>query len=272
MSLSAFQRELQRDPLDLARTALLFANGIAFPNLDIEACLNSMGQIAERAKASRYLDCEWQDRPAQLARYLYEEERFQGNSAAYHEPENSFLNVVLTRRLGIPISLSAVYLAIAKTLNLDAFGIGLPGHFIVGVRQELKTVYIDPFYGRELTQTDCSHLVRATTGYRGDFRLAWLQPTSDHNIVLRMLNNLRLIYMHQQRWQAAKTVLAHLEVIRPNFPDIQRDRGLIAFAAKDYATASQHLDRYLGQNPNASDAPMLKKTVGSAIAKWAKRN
>lgn len=185
----------QGDTMDLEEGVFRLST-LAYPNLergDIGTPLDEMADDMEQI-----LDAQ-EPSPSQsiglLRRYLFQELGFHGNTSNYYDPDNSYLNRVLERRLGIPISLSCVYLLVAKRLDFDAHGIGLPGHFIVGHRGVTGTVYIDPFHGgRVLTRVDCIELVRQR-GIR--FQEEFLAPTPANQILARMVVNLMNIYTEQ---------------------------------------------------------------------------
>ena len=168
------------------------------------------------------LSCLRLSRPRRFPISCFTQQRFRGNSATYQDPRNSYLNEVIERRLGIPISLSVIYIAIAQDLGLPAHGVGLPGHFIVGIRDNGDEIYIDPFHGGvRLFQADCVQLVREATGISGAFQPEWLKPVSPVVILTRMLNNLRNIYLHQADWTHALAVVERLRLLQPDLPDLR---------------------------------------------------
>src|SRR4029077_10697173 len=130
-----------------------------------------------------------------LAEFLFQDLGFGGDRLDYYNPRNAYLNEVLDRRLGIPISLAVIYLEIGQRLRLPVAGVGLPGHFIVAVDDPAGPVYLDPFQGGGgLTVEDCARLVQQASGHTGAFDPRWLTPTAPGEIVARMLNNLRGFY------------------------------------------------------------------------------
>ena len=144
--------------IELARAALIIAKS-EYPTLDVEANLDRLEALARRARTSRAIV----DPLGQLHRLrecLFEEEGFSGNSEDYSDPRNSYLNDVLDRRLGIPITLSLVLIEVGRRLGLEMEGIGLPGHFITGARVDGEQVLLDPFNrGAVLTAEGCSEVV-----------------------------------------------------------------------------------------------------------------
>ena len=137
-----------------------------------------------------------------LRRYLFEQQGFSGNEGHYYDPDNSFIHRVLERKTGIPISLSCIYLLIAQRLDMPAFGVGLPGHFIVGHSTASGVIYVDPYQrGHLLTREDCIEIVRQ----RGlSFQEAFLAPTPNHHILTRMIANLVNVYTEQRQPERAQ--------------------------------------------------------------------
>ncbi len=134
--------------------------------------------------------------------YLFVEEGFAGNTQHYYDPDNSYINRVLDRRTGIPISLSVVYLLVAKRLNLPVYGIGMPGHFLVKYSDKKNEVLVDPFNkGRLLTKTDCANFL-INSGY--DFQENYLTTTPPRMILIRMVKNLISVYTKQKEIQQAE--------------------------------------------------------------------
>lgn len=275
MSLSEFRQLLQQDQLDLPAVSLLFARHIAYPTLDVNYYLLRLDDLA--AAAGRRLDlfAPLSMRAEQLATFLFEESQYRGNAADYGDPRNSFLNDVLDRRLGIPISLSVLYLAVAARLDLPAYGVGLPGHFVVGVPPAAAEppLLVDPFYGgRFLTRSDCARLIAQTSGYRGPFLPQWLDPTPPRLILTRMLNNLRLGYFGRQEWGAAERTLHLLRLVQPDMGEHLRDLGLVALKNGRMQQAARYLEDYLALTPTPADADAVRQAVTPQMEAWGRKN
>jgi regulator of sirC expression with transglutaminase-like and TPR domain len=196
--------------INLARAALYIAQ-TAYPTLDIDIELQILAdmaqQVANRLPASRY--------PLVVVRtindYLYGELGFTGNNSDYYDPRNSFLNDVLARRMGIPISMALVYLEIARQINFPMIGIGMPGHFILRPDFEDSEIFIDAFHqGEILFAEDCRQKLMDI--YQQDIphlSPALVPPVTKRQFVGRMLNNLQVIYL--DRGDLAKAlVIKHL--------------------------------------------------------------
>src|SRR5438128_692120 len=146
-----------RAPVDLAEAALYLARD-EYPDLDVEAYVSQLSAMAHEAR--RYLTGDLETRVAGLCHYLFHDMGFRGNVQAYYDPRNSYLNEVLERRTGIPITLSLVAMAIGFRAGMEIAGIGLPGHFIVKAVSKTQELLFDPFHGgRRLTVQECEHVV-----------------------------------------------------------------------------------------------------------------
>ena len=167
---------------------------------------------------------------------------------------------MLERRLGLPISLSVVFLHLAERLGLPATGIGMPGHFIVSVQGEAGPVYLDPFNaGRRLTVAECAELVQGAMGPAASFDPAWLNPTPRRDIVARMLNNLRGFYVSVEDWGMAIGIMERLLVLQPDEASHVRDLGVLHYRNGAVRRAAELLAEYLVLRPGASDAEAVRQ-------------
>lgn len=183
------------DELDLGQAALLIAEP-EYPELNIAEYLLDLDNLAQAARPRLAGLSDPSAQAAALVQYLLEEEGFRGNTAEYDDPRNSFVNEVLDRRLGIPITLSVVMIEVARRLSIALRGISFPGHFLVGTEGR-KPLLLDPFTGQALSTPQLSELLFRIYGQRRAPRPDELQPASKHSILLRMLHNLRNLYMQR---------------------------------------------------------------------------
>src|SRR5262245_64167 len=180
-------------PLDVAELALHLARD-EYPDLDVEAYLSELRALAHEAQ--RFVRGEFEARVHGLCRYLFHDVGLRGNVQDYYDPRNSYLNQVLDRRTGIPISLSAVCMAVGRRVGLNVLGIGLPGHFIVKVVEDGREILLDPFHGgRRLTVDDCAILVQQVTGQEFQPTPENLRPLPLGLMAQRVLGNLKGIYL-----------------------------------------------------------------------------
>jgi regulator of sirC expression with transglutaminase-like and TPR domain len=192
-----------------------------------------------------------------LNEYLFEEEGFSGNREHYEDPRNSFLNEVLDRRTGIPISLSVIYLEVARRAGLGVTGINFPGHFLLRAAGPVvgDDLIIDPYHGGALlSEFDCRQLLRRHVGDDAAFDASLLAPATRHDIVVRLLVNLKRLYVRMRSFPQARFVTTLLLAADPSAISELRDRGLLAYHLEDFASALRDLEEYLRLSPNEADA------------------
>jgi regulator of sirC expression with transglutaminase-like and TPR domain len=256
-------------PFDLAEIALLLARD-EFPNVDVEAHLSELGAMAHEVAPLRgHLAHQVQG----LCRYLFHDMGFRGNQRDYYDPRNSYFNLVLERRTGIPITLSAVTMAIGRRAGLNLVGVGLPGHFIVKAVNDAQEVLIDPFHGgRILSLDDCENLVRQATGVAFEATALALQPLPLGSIVQRMLGNLKAIYLKAEDWPRSIRTMERLRVLRPEDVVLRRDLGICQLRQGQPGKAIDHLRCYVNSVPEADDLKRIDQLLGQAIKSVAQWN
>ena len=239
----------------LAQAALVIAR-IEYPRLDVPAYLaklDAMGALAEHAiqcHVDTTGDASTLSCITAMNRYLFEELHFVGNRDKYEDPRNSCLNEVLDRRTGIPITLSVVYMEIARRAGLQIEGINFPGHFLVRCpdldSHSGGSLIIDPFHaGALLSEHDCRLLLQRHVGSEVAFNRSLLAPTTRLQIVARMLLNLKRIYVHMRSFPQARDVTELLLSLTPSALNELRDRGLLAYHLNDVSAALRDLQTYL---------------------------
>jgi regulator of sirC expression with transglutaminase-like and TPR domain len=201
--------------LDLARAALLIAEP-EYPGLDVARYVEELDRLG--AGAAARIAASRQATPLEsVVRYLYEEIGFHGNTLDYYDPRNSFLNEVLDRRTGIPISLALVLTETCRRVGIDARGVSFPGHFLVRVQDgDEDVMFIDPFDGRLLDDHQIAELHERATGESGPVDPGLLDPASKGHVLMRLLNNLRAIYERTGDQNRLLGVLARMQVLSPD--------------------------------------------------------
>jgi len=190
---------------------------------------------------------------------LFDEMGFSGNVEHYDDPRNSYLDDVLDRKLGIPLSLSILTIEVARRAGIAAEGVGLPGHFIVRVDERERTLLLDPFHGGHIvTVEDCRELVVRTTGRASLFRKDSLDVATPRAMLTRLLLNLKRIHLAQGDYIRALSVVERLLVIAPGDAKEIRDRGLLLAHLGQSAAAIQDLESYLALAPGAPDAESVR--------------
>jgi regulator of sirC expression with transglutaminase-like and TPR domain len=238
----------------LADAAFVVAR-IEYPRLDPApylSRLDAMGNAA-RLRIERHIastgDASLMSCVTALNAYLFDEQRFVGNSEKYEDPRNSCLNEVLERRTGIPITLSLLYMEVAQRAGLQVDGVNFPGHFLVrcrGAGSTMPGIIIDPFHGGALlSEHDCRRLLQQHVGSDVTFDQSLLAPATRSQIIVRMLLNLKRIYVHMRSFPQAREVTEMLLALSPSALSELRDRGLIAYHLNDLTSALRDLQTYL---------------------------
>lgn len=272
-SLRAFAREVERPEgrIDLARAALVMAR-VEYPDLDVAEHLGRLDELAEAAPA-RTRRADDLQRLHRLREYLFEDLGFAGNRQDYYDPRNSFLNDVLERRLGIPITLSLLLIEVGRRVGLPMEGIGLPGHFITSVRLGDGQILLDPFdRGTILTPDACAHLVERAMSQRVPLREAAFAPVTKRQFLARILNNLKGIYWRREEWARVVAMIDRLLVLDPGAGSQWRDRGMALAQLGEYRRGLADWERYLTDFPNAPDGEKVRGQLRRVRRKLAELN
>ena len=245
--------------IDLARAALLIA-AEEYPRLEPRAYLEQLDSLGETVRARVAHEPEPERQVAALNALLFGEEGFRGNESSYYDPRNSYLNQVLERRLGIPITLSLGYVEVGRRAGLPLSGVSFPSHFLVAYEDEPRLL-IDPFNcGRLLSVPDCEHMLLEAFGSSARLQHAYLAPSPPRAMLVRLLTNLKLAYQRAGDLQRALRVSEQLLVVQPSAAGL-RDRGLLRFRLADFQGATTDLDQYLESEPGAPDAPAISREL-----------
>ena len=248
--------------------AALEISTIEFPGLDLEAASFRLDNLAEQINSQLSPDASGLDFIKVANQLLFDVLQFRGNEEDYYDPRNSCLNSVLMRRLGIPISLSLVYMEVARRLSRPVYGIGLPGHFIVSYEDSQSRYWIDPFNrGRILSFADCSALAKQTAGVDLRSNPAVLAPVSKRQILVRILSNLKAIYLRGEAFDKARQVLDILIDAMPDYAEEYRHRGLVHLRQLNHRAAKSDLETYLKLEPNSPERDQVQKQL-VLIERW----
>ncbi len=252
---------LTATPERLDRAALAIA-ALEYPDLDRAVYESALESLASRV-ASGATSQEVLTQIQSLRRVLGDEEGFRGNLKDYHAPENSFLHIVLERKVGLPITLSVIYLEVARRAGIPLFGVSFPGHFVVGSELGDSKLVIDPFQGGQiLTETGCEDLLKKIAP-QVKFNPKLIAPASTRSICYRMLTNLKRLYVDGGDGQRALGVLDLLLAIAPDHPGELRTRAAILTSLGAYRAALADVERCLGLSPDAPDRQNLLLTAKS---------
>ena len=250
---------LARPRIPLDEAALLIA-AEEYRDLDPRPTLEALDALAARVAAD-VGDLRPPLRVLQSLRAVLRAEGFQGNEKEYYDPRNSFLNEVVTRRLGIPITLSILTSEAARRVGLERQGVGFPGHFLVRCPAQAGLpgdVYVDAFNGWELLGAEeCTARFRAVLHGR-TFDRSLLDPVDERHILTRLLHNLKRIYVERGDDVRTLWVVDRLLQVTPDDLSERRDRGLVSARLGGTAAAARDLEAYLAGSPRATDVAEIK--------------
>jgi regulator of sirC expression with transglutaminase-like and TPR domain len=256
-------QELQKpdEAFDLGAAALYIAQE-EYPALDVEEYLNALDTMATEVEERRPETAYPLKMLKTINQYLFEDLGFEGNAENYYDPRNSFLNDVIERRTGIPITLSVVYLEIAKRLDFPMIGVGMPGHFLIRPMGEGMEIFVDPFHqGEIMFPEDCQERLQQIYGSPVELRPEFLESVDARQLLARMLKNLKVIYLNSGDVQKALGAVERILLIFPDDSMEQRDRGILYYHTGRWTEARADLSRYLAAEPLAQDAPVIQKLV-----------
>jgi regulator of sirC expression with transglutaminase-like and TPR domain len=252
------------EEINLAEAALLIASE-EYSNLDIPAYLALLDEMAGTLKHRLRPDISPADTIVALNRYLFDELGFTGNAADYYDPRNSFLNEVLDRKRGIPITLAIVYIEIGRRVGLPLQGISFPAHFLVKCKLRRGTVVLDPYAkGTSLSFDDIKQRVKSLRHGAEPPRsvvASMLAAASNKDILVRLLRNLKGIYSHHREWLKALTATDRIISVMPESAEEYRDRGMIYLNLECFRAALFDLQAYLKMLPVAGDADTVRQKV-----------
>lgn len=264
------------DP-DLAAPALLIAR-LGYPRLDPApylARLEALGEAAADRLAAPRTDPRG---PVDaLNRFLFKDEGFSGNTGDYDDPRNSFLNQVLDRRTGSPITLAVVYIEVARRAGIRVDGVNFPGHFLLrfpfGAEDEPgKAFFVDPFHGGSiLSERNCRALLRRHAGDQVEFDSRLLAPATKQQILVRMLGNLKRLYVRMRSFPQGRAITDLLLAIDPSAFRELRDRGLLSYHVNDYAAALRDLEAYLRYTSRGVDDEEEREEIWGHVKSLRRR-
>src|SRR6202048_2148008 len=232
----AFTRLLQTPDteLDLAEAALLIA-AEEYPELRPPVYLNQIARMASELKQRIRAEVEPRRVVEKTNTYLFEELHFKGNRQEYYDPRNSFLNEVLDRRVGIPITLAVLYVAVGQRAGLPVRGVGMPGHFLVKYAPATSgEIFIDAFNGRTLTREECAKMLNEMYGGEVTMRPALLEPSTKRQILARIPNNLKSLYLSRGDLPRALSASDRIMLTDPHLTSEWRGAGMLHFFIHHY--------------------------------------
>ncbi len=258
-----FYQEISQadEQINLGKAALYIAQE-EYPDLDPAEYLNALDTIASEVQ-ERLPSPAYPLRIIQsINQYLYDDLGFTGNTDSYYDPRNSFLNDVIERRTGIPITLSLVYLEVARRIDFPMVGVGMPLHFLIRPEFEDVGIFVDAFDGGQiLFAEDCQERLTQVYGQPIELQPEFLAPVTPRLFLARMLTNLKRIYLNRQEWEKALATVERILLLFPGVPVELRDRGLIYYQMGHWVAASDDFETYLAKFPDAEDAPAVRRLL-----------
>ena len=238
-----------------------------YPDGDVQQVLDSVDQLAQRLRRRLSPDADPLQRLRMLNQFFFKDLGFAGNVNHYHDPDNSYLHVVLRTRRGIPVSLAVLWLELAQGLRLKARGINFPGHFLVKVNLPAGQVVIDPFSGESLSREALSERLlpyQQSRGMVGEFDVPmglYLQSATPRDILVRMLRNLKDLHRSQADASRLLAVQERLVILLPDHWPEWRDRGLAHAELGNTREAVADLERYCAETDDALDRDLIEQRI-----------
>ena len=268
-----FRRLIQGDEdVDLVKVSVEIARDAEF-DLDEDEVFSTIQNLGDRVKERCSAGAGFQSVIGQLNWVLFAEERFQGNVEDYYDPRNSYINEVIRRKLGLPISLSILYKAISDRAGVPLDCLNLPMHFALRVAGREEPVFVDPFHqGRLLSISECERFLSRMAGREVRLSPEECEGCSASVTVARMLRNLKSIYLGRKDYGSALPVVRRLAALHRDDLIEQRDWGMISLQADHPGEALGPLQRYVEGRPHEPDIPAIRSLLSTARREVARRN
>ena len=282
VALQPFAQLISREDarIDLSRACLLIAQD-AYPDLDVERYIGEIERMATRVRARLAPTAAGEDRIVALNQLLYEELGYWGNTEDYYDPRNSYLNEVIDRRTGMPITMSILYMELGRRIDLPVEGVSFPGHFLVRVRLHGGMLVLDPFSGGAPQSEDelRSRVKRVIPdGVADDLPASelpldqFLEPATNRQILARVLRNLKGIYRKANKPERMLDVLNRMLLVTPDASAELRDRGYVYQRLECYRAAFKDLTDYAEREPDAPDLDEVRSKLMELSALCARLN
>jgi regulator of sirC expression with transglutaminase-like and TPR domain len=254
-NLLQWNAHVRNNTLVLDRTVFMIAKTLQYPVLDINRQLQIMDSMADELR--KFVNHK--ERPTEIINaineYIYEKQGFAGNIDDYYDPRNSYLNDVLVRKSGIPITLSVLYIELARRINFNMYGVGFPGHFLIKYSDKDLEIVLDAFSkGRILAYEDYQNLLDELYNGQIRFEKRFLNTVTNEQILIRMLRNLKDSFVYSYDYNKALMATDMILAASPDLAEEFRDRGMIFYYKRLYSHALSDLTKYLEMQPEAGDA------------------
>jgi regulator of sirC expression with transglutaminase-like and TPR domain len=280
--LEAFAQIVRREDarIDLARACLMIAED-AYPGLDVERYIGEIERMAMRLRARLPQSSSAEEKVVALNQFLYEDLGYWGNTDDYYDPRNSYLNEVIERKTGIPITLSILYMELGRRIGLPLEGVSFPGHFLVRLRLRGGMLVLDPFAGgAPQSEDDLRNRVKRVIpdGVADNLPASelpldqFLEPATNRQILSRVLRNLKGIYREADKPERMLDVLNRMLLVTPGASAELRDRGYVYQRLACYRAALKDLTDYTEREPDAVDLDEVRGKLFELSALCARLN
>ncbi|MFQ5766632.1 MAG: SirB1 family protein [Acidobacteriota bacterium] len=234
------------------------------PDLDVASYLARLDELAEMARDRIPGGGSPRKRLEALGRFLGREQDFRGDEARLDKPDNAYLDRTLDRRRGLPVTLSVIYLSLARRLHLHLAGVSMPLRFIVRLVGEDPALFIDPFNRGEVLDRDgCSRLLLEISRGEMDLQPEFLIPVSSRMVLHRILYDLKLVHLRRRDPRRARKVVDLILTLHPDAAGELRDRGMLAYSCLLFGEAVADLEQYLEMAPHSKDATAIRARLAS---------
>ena len=254
--------KVEDERIDLLRAALAIAR-THYPDLEVESYIRRLDHLAARVRAPISKVGDAAETIAAINQVLFVEEGFAGNQEDYYDPRNSFLNQVLDRKLGIPITLALVYMEVGRRVGLPLLGVGMPGHFLLKhYDPDGRAMIIDPFHrGVLLSEQDCKRRLKQIYGDQVTLQPGSLATVNRRQMLTRMLNNLKNIFVSVRDFRKALGIVDLVLAIYPRSPEDVKQRAVLHYNLGQLSRALGDFEDYLKMSPEASDADDIRQVT-----------
>ena len=254
--------KVEDERIDLLRAALAIAR-THYPDLEVESYIRRLDHLAARVRAPISKVGDAAETIAAINQVLFVEEGFAGNQEDYYDPRNSFLNQVLDRKLGIPITLALVYMEVGRRVRLPLLGVGMPGHFLLKhYDPDGRAMIIDPFHrGVLLSEQDCQRRLKQIYGDQVTLQPGSLATVNRRQMLTRMLNNLKNIFVSVRDFRKALGIVDLVLAIYPRSPEDVKQRAVLHYNLGQFSRALGDFEDYLKMSPEASDADDIRQVT-----------
>lgn len=247
---SSFKDYLKRpeQKINIVEASLLLAKE-EYTDIDVASYLQQVDAITQSAQKQVGRYDTLNEAVSTLSDYIFNKLGFAGDKKNYYDPRNSYLNHVIDRKLGIPITLSVLYTEIGLRLGMPLVGVGFPTHFLVKCVTPEYDLLIDCFnQGRIITISDCKKMINEIAGENAKFHTSMLEPTKPKEILIRTLQNLKVAYLRANEYTKAMKAVEFVNLVRPNLPHSLKDKAEIYIAQQDFPSALEMLEKYIASH------------------------